>query len=454
MRVAKPGRATAAALLFGTCCTTACIEAAPVPAQDGSANDVVVEAEASVIDAWVAHLDGSSPDIEAAPDAAPEADAGRPAADDAAEGGPDASADAVDAEVDATVEATVDATADASKDGGDTPADSASDVEATDCADAVAEVAESGCPEGGCVFTLFTGGNPSSLALDGDDLYFGDPDAGTLMRMPISGGTPGVIATGQSEMQAPGTRAGQIIVAGGRVFWADVTYVAALDTDGGVVPVTPRGGSLTGFAVDATGGNVYWLSSGGLAHTSVASGVTTVLSPLTAFAPPVYADTGLVLFPALPGCGDSAITVSLDGGITNLVAEIPGNVYTATVAGGIVAYARQTFGSCVCGSACPPPFSSEDQWADGLGAFGLAAPDAAVPVPPYPFSLGVSVGAVATDGASLYVGAIGAISKIPLGGGPVTTLAAAASPIAIALDATSLYWVDAGRGAIMKVTPR
>jgi hypothetical protein len=452
MRLARPGPATTAALLFGTCCIVACEKAASAPLQDGSANGVV-EPPASFLDVWVAHaMDGSAADVEApSGDPEPDGGAGGPPANDVAEGGPDSETDAAEA------------THEASNADADTHADSPSDVETADGTDAAADTAvanaadaggDAGCPQGSCVVPLFIGGNPSSLALDRDDLYFGDPDAGTLMRMPISGGAPVVIATGQSEMQAPGTGAGQIFVAGGRVFWADSTYVAALGADGGVVRVTPPSGSLAGFAVDGAGESVYWLSSSGLARTSVATGVTTALSSLTARAPPVYYEARLVLFPGLPGCGDSAVAVSLDGGVTTLVADIPGNVYTTALAGGTIAYARQTFGSCVCGHTCPPPFTSGDQWADGLGAFGLDAPDAALPVPPYPVSLNVSVGAVASDGVSLYVGSIGAISKIPLGGGPVSTLAAPASPIAIALDATSLYWVDSGAGAIMRLTPR
>jgi hypothetical protein len=68
--------------------------------------------------------------------------------------------------------------------------------------------------------------------------------------------------------------------------------------------------------------------------------------------------------------------------------------------------------------------------------------------------LSVSVGALATDGASLYIGSIGAISKISLSDGSVSTLAQAGSPIAMALDATSLYWVDSGAETVMKLTPR
>jgi hypothetical protein len=330
-----------------------------------------------------------------------------------------------------------DATLAVSSDAGVEPADAA-------LADVVVEAG---------IVALWTGGHPASLAIDSANAYFGDPEAGTVMAVPLAGGTAALVAAGQPQWQAPGTNAGEVVAAGGKVYWAGASYVATVGPDGGAREVTPSSSTLHGFAVDSDGGNVYWESASGLAQTSIASGSTTTLTSLNGSAPPVFDGTRVVLFPG-PGCDQSGVAVSPDGGVTTLVEDIPGNVYFASLYAGTIAYARQTYGSCVCASTCPPPFSSGQDWADGLGAFAVAASNTASPLNPYPFSTNVSVGAVATDGTSVYVARLGAISKVPLNGGPATTLAPAVTPAAIALDGTSLYWADPGAGAVMKVTPR
>ena len=46
----------------------------------------------------------------------------------------------------------------------------------------------------------------------------------------------------------------------------------------------------------------------------------------------------------------------------------------------------------------------------------------------------------------------GTVMKVPLGGGPSTTLAGGqANPAAIVVDATSVYWTTTGDGTVMKV---
>jgi hypothetical protein len=53
----------------------------------------------------------------------------------------------------------------------------------------------------------------------------------------------------------------------------------------------------------------------------------------------------------------------------------------------------------------------------------------------------------------------GSVVKVPLGGGTFITLASGqANPVAIAIDATSIYyltdWVNFGTSAVMKLTPK
>jgi sugar lactone lactonase YvrE len=49
----------------------------------------------------------------------------------------------------------------------------------------------------------------------------------------------------------------------------------------------------------------------------------------------------------------------------------------------------------------------------------------------------------------------GMVMKVPLNGGETTTIAACQDkPDVIAVDATSVYWANAGNGSVMKRTPK
>ncbi len=311
-----------------------------------------------------------------------------------------------------------------------------------------------GCAGGQCLVALSTGGQPASIAVDSANVYFGDPVAGTVMTVPLTGGTAVAIATGAVAVAGRGHQCRRNQVAGGQVYWADSTYIATVGPDGKPAEVTPASSSLRGFAVDPVRQNVYWVSNDGLAQTSLASGATTTLTAANGSAPPLFDGTSVYLFFG-PGCANAASAVSLDGTVTTLVPSIPGNVYTAVLGAGTIAYARQTFGSCVCSSTCPAPFTTGQDWADGLGGFTLAqGGPSPSPIQPYPFSSGMSIAAIASDGTYVYAGRPGGISKVPLDGGPVIPLATAEAPVAIVLDATSVYWADPSAGTIMKLTPR
>jgi hypothetical protein len=60
--------------------------------------------------------------------------------------------------------------------------------------------------------------------------------------------------------------------------------------------------------------------------------------------------------------------------------------------------------------------------------------------------------AVAVDGTHVYWTAGSAIMKVPVGGGAATTLATGQSASAIAIDTTSVYWPNVAEGTIMKVS--
>jgi hypothetical protein len=66
-----------------------------------------------------------------------------------------------------------------------------------------------------------------------------------------------------------------------------------------------------------------------------------------------------------------------------------------------------------------------------------------------------SASAAAIDGTNLYIISAGSLMRAPLDGGTPTVLATGQSvPMAIAVDGTSVYWVNNGDGRVMKVSPK
>jgi hypothetical protein len=67
---------------------------------------------------------------------------------------------------------------------------------------------------------------PGGLAVDGANVYWGNTNGGTIMKVPIGGGTPVTLATGQSPQF--------VAVDGTSVYWTNST------ADGAVRKVTPK----------------------------------------------------------------------------------------------------------------------------------------------------------------------------------------------------------------------
>jgi hypothetical protein len=70
------------------------------------------------------------------------------------------------------------------------------------------------------------------------------------------------------------------------------------------------------------------------------------------------------------------------------------------------------------------------------------------------------VSSLTVDGESVYWAAVdGAIKKVPLAGGPPTTLVVSqdtpgGTSVNVAVDSTSVYWTDSSAGTVMKLTPK
>jgi hypothetical protein len=268
--------------------------------------------------------------------------------------------------------------------------------------------------------------NPPStdfLAVDDDSLFYGGNDggpgtSGTITRVAQAGGTPQTLAT------PPGAMAG-MVVSGGKLLWA--TQTSAAEGTGAVFAqaITPLGQApatpvamaqnlMQPCALAADDTSVYWLDCA----------VDELLSlPLTAApgaAPRVLA-TNLNLG-AMAQCGDVSLSLAAAGGQVYWIEGV--NVRTV-LAGGT-----------------PLTVASESDWA--------------------PAQLLADASEVYWSTASNYCGASGdgpdvndrspGLWSAPAGGGSVSQeLGQDASPAAVAMDATFLYWAGGSDGQIHRL---
>src|SRR6185369_10792454 len=106
--------------------------------------------------------------------------------------------------------------------------------------------------QGGAPVSLASGqGLPTSLALEGEALYFTNFTEGTVKRVPVEGGTPTVLVSGQSYPQF-------VALAGGNVYWVtssgDPDTVSVVPEAGGEPVVLYASSNAIGsIAADASG---------------------------------------------------------------------------------------------------------------------------------------------------------------------------------------------------------
>jgi hypothetical protein len=191
-----------------------------------------------------------------------------------------------------------------------------------------------------------------------------------------------------------------------------------------------------GVKVDAT--SVYWVNvvvgSGAIMRAPLRGGSATVLATAQTASAGIAVDATSVYYLA-----DGAVrAVPLTGGAPAILASTPYN----TPLGGIAVDATRVY------------------WSSGLGRALLQIPLGGGT----PTTLATAIdatgqtGGVALDGSNVYwtepgiTQSDGVVRKMPLGGGMATTLASGQrSPIAVAVDAASVYWSDETGGSVMKV---
>ena len=282
-----------------------------------------------------------------------------------------------------------------------------------------------GCPSGNAVVLASAQPSPAAIAVDATHVYWAT--AYTIMKAPIGGGTPTLLA-------AQG--GGAIALDTTDLYWTnegDAT-VAKLPIDGGTPTLlAAEGGSL--IAVDTT--SVYWATAGSIRKVPIGGGVPTTL--VAAQKPTgIAVDTSSVYWTT----ESSLLKLPLGGGSTTTLSTSFGSPKGVTTDGKNVYWVTQ------------PPTGGYSGNGGGLGK-----------VMKVPVSGGTATTlhsgtyrplAIAADADSAYwvnaaTGATeGSVMKVALGGGPPVKLACGQKPTAIAVDATSVYWTNSD-GTVLKI---
>jgi hypothetical protein len=207
-------------------------------------------------------------------------------------------------------------------------------------------------PTPACGVTTLASGlvYPAAMAISGDSLYVATddplssgPDAAEIVRVPLAGGDPVVLVTGQGEVP-------DVVADAINIYWtsSDGT-VKKMPASGGQLTVIAAGLNTPGdLAVDAT--SVYWGdgSTGAVMKALIAGGAPTTLVPGTATeagAGAIAVDSSNVYwFATGPGGAlnaGSVMAVPLGGGTTTTLASGQDGAAGIAVAGGDVYWTNQ-----------------------------------------------------------------------------------------------------------------
>lgn len=307
------------------------------------------------------------------------------------------------------------------------------------------------CCEGRCLVTLASNQPvPRTIAVDATNAYwvnwgainkkFGLASIGTVMTVPVSGGTPTTLA---SEQWGPTA----IVVDGTSVYWTNMAVgayfpgsVVTAALDGGA-PTTLASGQIgaAGLAVDTA--SVYWVTDNGAVHKALRDGGAAQVLAVGPSGVPGFTSLAVDATRAYWANGNGTImsVPTVGGSPTTLFSNAKSSAPAIALSDRNVFFTNQ--GTTAKANMDGAVMSVAKT---GGEATTLASSQT------YPDS-------IAVDATSVYwTTGSGYVVKAPLDGGTATTLASGQQePLGIAVDATSVYWTTADyASSIVKLTPK
>ena len=273
------------------------------------------------------------------------------------------------------------------------------------------------CTAGECVVTLASAPmNPRALAIDANSVYW--VTGAYVMKTGLGGGTPTTLAGAGDGFS--------LAVDSVSVYWTSggTNSVLSVPIAGGAPVTLCPSIAQPEYGMAVNGSSVYWVAQSGMMSVPLAGGTPATIAPGSALqftaldATYVYWATQSVVLRAPLGGGTP--TTMGSGFVIRGLAVNGGNVFWSDLSAGTIMSAPLGGGSAV------------------TLVSGRQSP-----------------GNIAIDSANIYWAEAmspGGVLRAPLAGGVPTTIALGA-PLRIAVDGTSVYWLDYS-GSVMKVTPK